>query len=252
MNLSKFLEFMLLKTLKEHLKELLLVEESLKTKKINELWSLLKDLKEDTHKNKLIKLLDKSVIGHLKNLFKQGAPILGSYETKLIQESPTLKLLRSKWARKRGASFERVVLNFFKKHLEVHNLKAFVLINRVSKFEYQPFDLVIYRKNPILLECKASGVSKKKEFYRIDPCSRRYQCYKKNLEKIQKTIHQSEIPFCFVFGNLADRELIIVPHREITNNLETLNTKYHSLNSYLKVSLDEPSPENLLELIEKL
>lgn len=187
-------------------------------------------------------VLKNNLYRNLKRQFKEGVNIKGTLEKDLIEADVALKVLRGKWARKRGANFEKSIVRLFNQYFVEQKLYCYANLNYVTTFLYQPYDICIFVKDtpPILLECKASGVTKVKDRTIIKACNRRYTRATANKEKIGYTIERLCLPYFYVFGDFENDKFYIVRSRHIMCNLPGLYTRKVDLQEgeYLHLDLD--------------
>lgn len=179
---------------------------------------------------------------NLKRQFKEGVNIKGVLEKEFIEADPELKILRGKWARKRGANFEKTIVRIFNQYFEEHGILGYANLNYVTTFLYQPYDVCVFVKEapPLLLECKASGVAKVKDKVVIKACNRRYTRATANKEKIAHTIERLGLPYYYVYGDFENDKFYIVNAKHVMSNLPGLYTRKVDLQdgSYLHLELD--------------
>ena len=244
---------MLLKEFKEFLK-------TLKDKTQEEFSLLINEWYRNNNISKqslVFKSLKNAVIKNLKKQFKTGVAYKGALEETFILENPKLRILRGKWARKRGLSFQKTVLKLFNLYFHTKQHSAFCNINYVNRFAYQPYDIIVFIKDkpPILLECKAAGLVSDKNNTYLKSCSRRYVRALKNKINTVNTIEKINIPYYYVFGDIPHNKLHIVRSKHILNNIPSLYTKKLFLenNQYLTLPLDATMwDESVITQLEKL
>lgn len=180
-------------------------------------------------------LLKEKVLSHLKKVcekdlrrrLKLKNNITGALEFKILKENPELRTLQSIWARRRGLGFESLLRDILNEALEKENLPGVFYRNHVSKFEFQPYDLVYFRPDtrPTLIECKASGVKRLKNMSLILSANkRRYENHYLHLDKIVNFVKKGGTRLYFAFLN-DPNEVFFVPHDLIVNNLPLLFSK---------------------------
>ena len=208
---------------------------------LNSLWAF---IEKGNFKNidKYQKVILTLVSKNLKRCFKEKKAIEGPLEFKLMSENPALRVLRAKWARRRGLSFEKKVFNYLKTSFISQDLPAFVYRN-IAQFSFQPYDLGIFSKytRPILIECKRSGFDFSKHGPYLNSCTRRYKCFKKNFSKIKETILKAGVPAYFCYGGLELKNFYLVSFKKVVAALDQIETKnfYLNQNDFKKVSFDQ-------------
>jgi hypothetical protein len=223
--------------------------------KLNEFYKIVfeeyKPKKEEL-KIKILDFIDRKILTNVKKILKAGAELKGAREHHLIMKYPELKLKRSKWARKRGHLFENIVRDELNSYFNKNYINAICIKNQTNKFAFQPYDLYVLSRDfcTILIECKASGIKiLNNEKVVLEPCTRRYAHFYKNLTKIRNLILPLKLPYFFCLRQKTTKQCYLVNASLIIENLPYLFTKRLILepNEYLKISNTEP-----LDLIQDI
>lgn len=202
----------------------------------------------------MLLLLKTNLYKNIKRQFKEGVNIKGALEHEYIEKDLSLKVLRGKWARRRGLHFEKIIVKVFNSYFTENNIACYSNLNYVSPFLYQPYDVCIFVKSkpPILLECKAAGVSTVNSKTAIKACNRRYLRAFANKDNIKRSIEDLKTPYYYVYGDFQNNKFYIVNARHVLSNLPLLYTRKVELKDteYLHLDLDPSTWSS--DVIEKI
>lgn len=230
-------------------------------KKLTEALNSQPQAQDITKLNKVLKKIERLTATNLRKQLKKEKNIKGALEFHLFKANKSLRVLRSKWARKRGLNFEDHIRDFLNYLFVKYSIPHHTYRNHVSKFEAQPFDLLVFRKStfPLLLECKASGVKTLKNnsiILRAD--SRRYSNYDLKKQSIELFLSRSHSSMWYVFLEQQTMLLHFVPHDIIRRNISTLGKRRVILDTdscfsleYDKENLKKQDIQKLLSFFEK-
>lgn len=222
------------------------------SEQINAEYAELSTQKDTTRK--LEKLRSKCLKG-LKKTLKSGNNITGKLEHELIKNSSALKKAKSKWARTRGNNFETDLTKTFNAYFEKYS-HGVAYHNKITKFSFQPYDIVLFLKDlrPVFLECKAAGVKLKKDEWYLSACSRRYNNYLAQREKVDNFLAATNSPLFFSYNCEEHKKVVFVHHSFVKINAEILKTKSVKIPPEVKIVLDQDSAfweEKLLQSFHK-
>lgn len=223
--------------------------------------------KELNKKKKALVQLEKEIVKvknkcrkNLVQIIKAGDNIVGSLEKDFTLNDPAIKLTLSKWARKRGHGFEKwfseKINHYAKSDSVAQDLNLYCYRNVAGTFGFQPFDLVIYaaHKEPIFLECKASGIVENSKGLHIAACERRYINYTNQVQKdkLNGFINCLDPIMFYVFREELAKKIYFIKYTEVFHNADWLCKKQINLKEKDYYVLDYDTEDWPLNLYEEL